>query len=80
MLWGIGFGQLMGVVVVYFPGPENHASALIAYASTVAASASSVSELMVHRSLFVEGRAHRVKRNLRVMRIAIMFAVPMFAK
>ena len=79
-LWGVGIRQLMGVVVIYFPGPENHASALITYASAVAASASTMSELMVHRSLFVEGRANRVKRNWRVMRIALMFAIPMFIK
>lgn len=80
VLWGVGFRQLIGVLVVYFPGPENHATALIAYASAVAASTSAVSELMVHRALFVEGRANRVKRNLRVMAIALMFAAPMFIR
>eukprot|EP00904_Undaria_pinnatifida_P002892 jgi/Undpi1/12603/HiC_scaffold_6.g02272.m1 len=80
-LWGVGRTKhLMGVVVVYFPTPENHAPALMTYASSVAASASSMSELMVHRSLFVEGRLNRVNRNWRVMKIAILFAMPMFIK
>lgn len=80
MLWGVGDRQLMGVVVIYFPTAENHAAALIAYASAAAAAASPISALMVHRALFVEGRANRVKRNWRVMRIALRFAIPMFIR
>lgn len=79
-LWGVGFRQLMGVVVVYFRGPQNHTAALVAYGSAVAATATPMSDLMVHRSLFVEGRANRVKRNWRVMRIALRFVFPMFVR
>lgn len=79
--FGIGMGQkLMAVIVVYFPKPEPHPSALITYATTVAASAATISDMMIHRAIFVEGRANRARRNWRVMRIAFKFIIPMLIK
>lgn len=79
-LWGQQ--QLMGVVVVYFGGPQKaaSASALVGYASAVAKSAAPMSELMVHRARFVVGRAHRIKRSWRVLVVALRFIMPMLVR
>lgn len=74
--------QFMGVVVVYFRSPKGaaSASALVSYASAVAKSAGPMSALMVRRARFVVGRAHRIKRNWRVLIIALRFALPMLVR
>lgn len=72
----------MGVVVVYLRGPRKaaSASALVGYASAVAKSAAPMSELMVHRARFVVGRAHRIRRNWRVLLVALRFIMPMLVR
>lgn len=70
----------MGVILVYFPIEWNEEKPLLAYAKAVAASASAISELMVRRAVFVDDRAKRVKRNWRVMKIALRFIIPMIMR
>lgn len=75
-----GNERLMGVIVIYLPGSDNHEPPLITYAQAIAASALMMSRLMVHRARFVEGRVYRGRRNLRIMSIAIKFLMPMLVK
>ncbi|CAM9715878.1 unnamed protein product [Choristocarpus tenellus] len=75
-----GFSQSLGVLVVYLPTPQNHISALMTYAESIAGAAQRVSQLMMHRALFIEGRRNRLQRNMRVMKIALYFLMPMLIR